>query len=174
MRPLRRRGRFADAAASHSAPAWIVTTFRTLALTAALAAVPGAAHAQSGPAARPVLSLSAGVAQFDLAGTGNTPTVALRLERAVAARWLLAEVGAAVLRPREQTGTRQTYAVPEVQLQAQLPTALIRARRAGEPRDGRWGRRPAQACMYFSNTWLKSRRVWWSSTAVFIASSTAR
>ena len=102
-----------------------MTTLRTLTFIAALAATAAVGHAQLGPAPRPVLSLSAGVAQFDLAGTGNAPTAALRLERAVAGRWLLAEGGVGVLRPREQSRGRRTYAIPELQLQAQLPAALV-------------------------------------------------
>lgn len=69
---------------------------------------------------RPALSLSVGVSQFDLSGTGTTAIVAARGELPLV-RVLLLEGGVAIARPEQQFGVRTTLVMPEVQLQLQVP-----------------------------------------------------
>lgn len=69
---------------------------------------------------RPALSLSAGVSQFDLSGTGTTSIVALRGEYPLVPA-LLVEGGVTIARPRQALGNRGTLLMPELQLQLQLP-----------------------------------------------------
>ncbi|HEU4586829.1 MAG TPA: outer membrane beta-barrel protein [Gemmatimonadaceae bacterium] len=69
---------------------------------------------------RPALSLSAGIAQFDLSGTGTTSIIALRGEYPLVPA-LLVEGGVAIARPDQQFGIDGTLLMPEVQLQLQLP-----------------------------------------------------
>lgn len=69
---------------------------------------------------RPALSLSAGISQFDLSGTGTTSIIALRGEYPLIPALLL-EGGVAIARPDQQFGIDGTLVMPEVQLQLQLP-----------------------------------------------------
>ncbi|HEX6533270.1 MAG TPA: outer membrane beta-barrel protein, partial [Gemmatimonadaceae bacterium] len=71
-------------------------------------------------APRPALSLSAGVSQFDLSGTGTMAVVAVRGEVPLA-RVLLLEGGLAMARPQEDFGVHSTLLMPEGQLQLQIP-----------------------------------------------------
>jgi hypothetical protein len=71
------------------------------------------------------IGLSAGVAQFDMSGTGTAPFGALRLERELTS-WLVADGALGVLRPDEQLSERRVYLVPEAQLQIQLPIGRVR------------------------------------------------
>ena len=71
---------------------------------------------------RPALSLAAGAFQFDLSGTGTAPMVAARAELPLN-RYLLAEGGLVVARPKQQFGGTTTFFVPEAQIQAQAPLA---------------------------------------------------
>jgi hypothetical protein len=87
-------------------------------LAIALAAAPAAA--QSPRALRPAVSVSAGVSQFDLSGTGTAPLVALRGDYPLL-RALLVEAGVSVARPEQQFGGTTTFVIPEVALQLQLP-----------------------------------------------------
>ena len=59
-----------------------------------------------------------GVSQFDLSGTGTTTIVGIRFDRSIR-RWLIAEGALSFINPREQSFERSTYAIPELQLQAQ-------------------------------------------------------
>ena len=99
-------------------------TARSL-LSAALlaAAVAAPARGQTAVAPRPAVSVAAGVSQFDLSGTGSARVVAVRAERPLA-RALLAEVGVAVARPRQQFERTTTLVIPEVALQLQLPARV--------------------------------------------------
>jgi hypothetical protein len=72
---------------------------------------------------RPALSLSGGIAQFDLSGTGTTSIIALRGEYPLVPA-LLVEGGVAFARPDQQFGVDGTLVMPEVQLQLQLPKRM--------------------------------------------------
>jgi hypothetical protein len=88
-------------------------------LTGVLSAQSGIAPVDSfGP--RPALSLSAGVSQFDLSGTGTTSVIALRGEYPLIPA-LLIEGGVTIARPQQQFGDQGTLVMPELQLQLQLP-----------------------------------------------------
>lgn len=95
-----------------------------LALAATVAVVPRAAFAQSYLLARGI-SFSAGAADFDLTGSGVTPTVALRAD-AELTPWLVGELGVSALRPNEELPARLTYVVPELQLQLQRRAGRVR------------------------------------------------
>jgi hypothetical protein len=69
---------------------------------------------------RPAISLSLGVSQFDLSGTGNTSIVAVRGEYPLLPA-LLIEGGVTVARPQQAFSDRATLLMPELQLQLQLP-----------------------------------------------------
>jgi len=69
---------------------------------------------------RPALSLSAGVSQFDLSGTGTTGILAVRGEYPIVPA-LLVEGGVTIARPDQQFDIDGTLVMPEVQLQLQLP-----------------------------------------------------
>lgn len=69
---------------------------------------------------RPALSLSAGISQFDLSGTGTTSIIALRGEYPLVPV-LLIEGGVTIARPQQALGERGTLLMPELQLQLQLP-----------------------------------------------------
>lgn len=70
-------------------------------------------------APRPALSLSAGISQFDLAGTGTMNVAAIRGELPLLPALLL-EGGVTLARPLQYFG-RSTLVMPELQLQLQLP-----------------------------------------------------
>jgi hypothetical protein len=67
----------------------------------------------------------AGVAQFDLSGTGNAPVFGARLDMDVSS-WLLLEGSLEALRAKEQSGRTNTYYIPEAQLQVQVPGLAVR------------------------------------------------
>lgn len=77
-------------------------------------------HGVAQDAAGPVLSLSAGVSQWDLSGTGTTSMLALRGTMPLSSI-VLVEAGFLVMRPEQQFGERTTFVVPEAQLQLQWP-----------------------------------------------------
>lgn len=70
------------------------------------------------------LSLSYGMFQYDLSGTGDVGMIAVRVERMFAANGLL-EAGIAAARPAQQFGDTTTYVIPEVQAQVQLPLGRV-------------------------------------------------
>jgi hypothetical protein len=73
---------------------------------------------------RPSVSLSYGLFQFDLSGTGDSRMWAARVEKPLN-RFLLAEGGVLFARPGQQFGDTTTFVVPEVQLQGQLPLGPV-------------------------------------------------
>jgi hypothetical protein len=98
---------------------------RTLAVTSLAlgAAVPVRAQA---PMMRPqhaTLNLAAGVSVWDLSGTGNSIIFAARLDRPLGVHWLLGEGSLATFTTDEQGGSN-TYLIPEVQLQLQVPRVI--------------------------------------------------
>ncbi len=98
---------------------WLV-----LATLAALVAAPvhaGVAQEERGPA----VALAGGVFQYDLSGTGNTPFAAVRVEVPLTS-YLLVEPGAAYTNYEAQFGDRISIFIPEVQLQLQTPTRVVR------------------------------------------------
>ncbi len=72
---------------------------------------------------RPALSLSAGVSQFDLSGTGTTGVLAVRGEYPIVPA-LLIEGGVTFARPDQQFGVDGTLVMPELQFQLQLPRRM--------------------------------------------------
>ena len=105
------------------APSRSFRTFGVVALCLTLSAVP--LFAQSMGRSRTGVGFSAGVAQFDMAGTGTAPFGALRLERELAS-WLVGDLALGLIRPDEQIALRQTYLIPEAQLQAQRTFGRVR------------------------------------------------
>ena len=91
------------------------------ALVVLVATAPAAAQSRSVMSG--AVSLSAGVSQFDLAGTGNAPVVALRGELPLLPA-LLVEGGVAVARPNQQFAGRSTLVIPEVGMQVQYPARV--------------------------------------------------
>ena len=79
-----------------------------------------AEKAVSAFAPRPAISLSAGVSQFDLSGTGTMGIVAARGEFPIVPVLLL-EGGVTLARPEQQFSDRSTLVMPEIQLQLQVP-----------------------------------------------------
>ena len=98
-------------------------TFGLVALCLTLSAAPS--FAQSTGRSRTGIGFSAGVAQFDMAGTGTAPFGALRLERELTS-WLVGDLALGLIRPDEQISSRQTYVVPEAQLQVQRTLGRVR------------------------------------------------
>jgi hypothetical protein len=95
---------------------------------AAAAAAPAPAAAQEAPGRSPVLSVSGGMTQYDLSGTGTVPFTALRAQIPVS-RHFLVEPGATYMSYRNQgdiQAPRWHVLLPEVQLQAQLPGRTLR------------------------------------------------
>ena len=72
-----------------------------------------------------VVALVGGLSQFDLSGTGTTGVLGLRGELR-AKRWLVLQAGLTAFRPQEQFGEKVTYAIPEVQVQLQVPSRSVR------------------------------------------------
>ena len=99
-------------------------TAAAAATLAALAAAPRSASAQEYRLSSGI-SLSGGVADYELPGRGRTPIVALRGD-AELRRWLVGELGVSALRPTENVNSRLTFVVPELQLQLQLRAAAFR------------------------------------------------
>lgn len=97
-----------------------------------LSAAPAAAQLDSPPTAnapfgrpRHAAAILVGASQFDMSGTGTAAFASARIEREVQ-RWLVAEGALGLFRPREQFGRQDTYAIPEAQLQLQLPLGVVR------------------------------------------------
>jgi hypothetical protein len=89
----------------------------------ALLVAPRIGRAQEAAAAesrRPIGSLSVGVMQFDLSGTGSAPMVALRVDLPWSTH-LWFEPGVSIARPDQQFGARSTFVVAEVHAHAMLP-----------------------------------------------------
>ena len=109
---------------------------------------------------RPALSLSAGVSQFDLSGTGTTNIVALRGEYPLVPA-LLVEGGMTIARPQQAFSDRGTLLMPELQLQLQLPkrVAPFIGLGTGFAHDGAVARYGGDSNrITFSGAWPKRRR----------------
>jgi hypothetical protein len=73
------------------------------------------------------VSISAGVSQFDLAGTGTAPAIVIRYDHNIgSAHWLLGDASLTIMRPEEQLVGRRTYAISEAQVHFQIPAAVVR------------------------------------------------
>ena len=92
----------------------------TLLLSLAMTGIAGAQE-RTRPLA---VSLSYGVFQFDLSGTGDARMFALRAERMFSRRGLL-EGGVVVARPGQQFGDTTTLVIPELQAQLQLGVGRV-------------------------------------------------
>jgi len=102
-----------------------VTRIRFITAMLSLTAAATAAEAQR-PMGRPqhaTLNLAAGVSAWDLDGTGNSTILAARLDYPLGGAGLLAEGSLATFRAGGPNG-RNTYLVPEVQLQHELPRTI--------------------------------------------------
>jgi hypothetical protein len=62
------------------------------------------------------ISVSSGVFNYDLSGTGNTPAIAVAADWRLIGNWLL-EAGLTAARPVQQFGDRTVFIIPEVQVQ---------------------------------------------------------
>jgi hypothetical protein len=97
--------------------------FRYTALALALA--PAVSRQQvSAQLPIPSIGIAGGVSKFDLSGTGTAPFGALRIDIPIVS--LIAEGSLGIFRPSEQNGVRNTYVIPEAQLQFQLFPIFIR------------------------------------------------
>ncbi|MDB4885791.1 MAG: hypothetical protein JWN79_1229 [Gemmatimonadetes bacterium] len=98
-----------------------------LALASTVATFTGArpAFAQQATRGRFGIGLVAGPVQFDMSGTGTTAFGALRADQELTS-WLVLEQSLGVLRPDEQTQSRRTYVMPELQLQTQATFGRVR------------------------------------------------
>jgi hypothetical protein len=90
-------------------------------LAGALSIAP--AHSQEQPPPTH-FSASLGLFQFDLAGTGLAPAVALRGSTPISSVIVL-EGGLLAARPRQQFGQTTTFLVPEAQLQLAVPFTAV-------------------------------------------------
>jgi hypothetical protein len=100
-------------------PFAILVAGATLVFSAAPVAAQGASDR--------TVSVSAGVMTFDASGTGTAPTFALRVDRALAGRWLVGEAGLGYAPITEQFQTTRTrLGVAELQVQFQAPLPLVR------------------------------------------------
>jgi hypothetical protein len=91
-----------------------------LAVGALGCALTGGRYAAAQTVGSPFVTVAAGAFQFDLAGTGTAPMLAVRGALPLAAL-LLVEVGTLIARPEQQFGRRTTFLAPEVQIQVQWP-----------------------------------------------------
>jgi hypothetical protein len=66
------------------------------------------------------VTLAAGVMNYDLSGTGNTPVIALRVDRPISPVFRV-EGAITGAKPDQQFGGAPLFLIPEVQLQAELP-----------------------------------------------------
>jgi hypothetical protein len=99
---------------------------RPLLVLATLLPLASAGAQPRSPMNRPqhaTLTLVAGLSQWDLSGTGNSVIFAGRVDYPVGPPWLLGEGSLAGFHADEQGGGN-TYVIPEVQLQIQVPRAL--------------------------------------------------
>src|SRR3712207_3041719 len=94
-----------------------------LSVAAATAVVAGSARAQS-VTPPPAFSVNAGAFQYDLAGTGTTPMLAVRADFPLG-QVVLVEGSLGFARPEQQFGGRTTMMIPEAQLQVQLPLGRV-------------------------------------------------
>jgi hypothetical protein len=97
-------------------------TMTALAFSVVAATAAGAQRSMARPQ-HATLNLAAGVSVWDLSGTGNSIIFAARLDRPLAALWLLGEGSLARFTTDEQSGSN-TYLIPEVQLQLQVPRTI--------------------------------------------------
>jgi hypothetical protein len=74
---------------------------------------------------RPSVSLTAGISEYDLSGTGDTLFVALRAQFPLNS-FLLVEPGLGYMKYVTQGGDARTHWFPEVQLQAELSIRRVR------------------------------------------------
>jgi len=88
-----------------------------------LAAGPARAQAPMGRPQHATLNLAAGLSVWDLSGTGNSVIFAARIDRPLGPQWLVGEGSLSTFRTDEQSGSN-TYLIPEVQLQVQVPRAV--------------------------------------------------
>jgi hypothetical protein len=87
--------------------------------------LPAVAPSQTtSPSPRSAISLSYGLFQYDLSGTGDARILAVRAERPLATFALL-EGGVAFARPAQQFGDTTTYVITEAQLQGQWPLGRV-------------------------------------------------
>ncbi len=98
-------------------------------MCAGLLLVTNALTAQ-GPEARPTrlahsVSLVAGASQWDLSGTGTSLITGVRVDTELR-RWLVGEAALGLFRPDELFGQNNTYIIPEVMVQLQIPTRVFR------------------------------------------------
>ena len=70
------------------------------------------------------IAVTSGVLNYDLSGTGNTPSVAMSADWRVIGNWLV-EGGLTYARPRQQFGERTNFFLPEVQVQHQFPIGRL-------------------------------------------------
>ena len=95
-----------------------------LALSFCVACLPCALSAQI---PKYEISVAGGVSQFDAAGTGTAPIVAVRLAGLIGGNWLLGDLGVSYASLDEQvTADNTRTGVFEGQLQVQLPLARFR------------------------------------------------
>ena len=71
------------------------------------------------------VSVVAGVSQWDLSGAGTSPITGLRVDTELR-RWLVGEAALGLFRPDEQFSQNNTYIIPEVMVQLQIPTRVFR------------------------------------------------
>lgn len=107
-------------------PSWSHRLASLLTAAAALTTITSAqAATEQVPSLRYAIGLVGGISQFDLSGTGTTGVVAVRADFN-ARSWFVVEGGLSLFRPQEQFGKQLSYAIPEVQIQLQLPTRGVR------------------------------------------------
>src|SRR5262245_15647174 len=99
---------------------------------AAILAVPGLAGQQrrapaDGPTepARPAVSVLAGPSSYDLSGTGTAFAAALRVD-VPSGRILIIEPGVGFLRYKNSPSETVSYILPELSLQVQAPSRVVR------------------------------------------------
>jgi hypothetical protein len=104
-----------------------VAASASLALALSIAAAPLAAQDAGDATVRPryAAGLAVGATQFDLSGTGTSAFGRAFAEMEIR-RWLVGQASLGVMRPEEQSNTRNRYLIPEVQLQAQTQLGAFR------------------------------------------------
>ena len=93
----------------------------TLVVAIPLAAPVAGAQAPTVPGR--AVSITVGVSQFDLSGTGNAAVIAGRMEHPMTRAFLL-EGGVAMLFPKQEFGARTGLFIPELGAQLQLPARV--------------------------------------------------
>jgi hypothetical protein len=72
------------------------------------------------------ISISGGLMNYDLSGTGNTASVAVAADWRLIGNWLV-EGGLTYARPEQQFNDRTNFFLPEVQIQYQFPKGRLAA-----------------------------------------------